>query len=144
MLVLVVDDVVSNRRLAEALLQQAGFGVWLAADGAAALEALRHDLLPDVVLMDLHMPGMDGLTATRRIRGLEGRAGQVPVLALTADASTDRTQACLDAGMNGVVTKPIDITELVDAIAAVVPPPLPAFSQADEVSLPSEPAMRPT
>jgi CheY-like chemotaxis protein len=94
--------------------------------------------------MDLHMPGMDGLTATRRIRGLEGRAGQVPVLALTADASTDRTQACLDAGMNGVVTKPIDITELVDAIVAVVPPPLPAFSQADEVSLPSEPAMRPT
>ena len=144
MLVLVVDDVVSNRRLAEALLQQAGFSVWLAADGVAALEALRHDLLPDVVLMDLHMPGMDGLTATRRIRGLEGRAGQVPVLALTADASTDRTQACLDAGMNGVVTKPIDITQLVDAIAAAAPPPLPEFSPADAVSLPSEPAMRPT
>ncbi|HUB10820.1 MAG TPA: response regulator [Acetobacteraceae bacterium] len=141
LLVLVVDDVLSNRRLAEAMLHQAGYSVWVAADGPAALAALRRDLLPDVVLMDVHMPGMDGLTAARRIRALRGRAGHVPILAVTADVSTDRAQDYLHAGMNGVVTKPIDIAALDDAIAAVVTPPM--FSLEDAVSPRFAPATPP-
>jgi CheY-like chemotaxis protein len=121
LLVLVVDDVASNRRLAEALLQQAGYAVTLAADGAAAVAAVQRGPLPDVVLMDVYMPGIDGLTAARRIRALPGRAGQVPIIAVTADASADRAPAYLEAGMNGVVTKPIDMDELVGAITALVP-----------------------
>jgi CheY-like chemotaxis protein len=139
-LVLVVDDVLSNRRLAEALLRQAGYSVWLAANGAAALEAMQHDLLPDVVLMDVYMPGMDGLATSRRIRALPGRAGQVPIIAVTADASADRMPAYLAAGMNGAVTKPIDMEELVGAILAFAPPPPLPFNQEDAASLPSETA----
>lgn len=137
--VLVVDDVVSKRRLAEALLQQAGYRVTLAEDGLTCLAALQRDPVPDLVLMDVHMPNMDGMMTARRIRALPGRAGQVPILALTAEASADRAGDYLAAGMNGAVTKPIDFNALIDAIAAVAPP---AFSQADAASPPSAPARR--
>jgi signal transduction histidine kinase/ActR/RegA family two-component response regulator len=139
-LVLVIDDVASNRRLAEALLEQAGYAVLLAADGPAAVAALQSNTLPDVVLMDLHMPGMDGLETARRIRSLPGRAGLVPILAVTADASADHAPAILDAGMNGMVSKPIDIDELVSAIAAVVPPALATITDAGMALQAAEPA----
>lgn len=116
--VLVVDDVLSNRRLAEALLEQAGHRAVLAEDGFAAIAAMQAREIPDIVLMDLHMPGMDGLTAARRIRALPGRAGQVPILAVTADVSADRAADYVRSGMNGAVSKPIDVSELLDAIAA--------------------------
>jgi CheY-like chemotaxis protein len=119
--VLVVDDLASNRRLAETLLQQAGSAVALAPDGAAALAALQREPLPNVVLMDVYTPGMDGLTATRRIRALPGRAQGVPIIAVTADASADRAPDYLASGMNSVVTKPIDIDTLTGAIAACLP-----------------------
>lgn len=117
--VMVVDDVASNRKLAEVFLQQAGHHVHLAADAEAALAALSQGLVPDVVLMDVFMPGMDGLTASRRIRAMEGAAGKVPILALTADASPDRAQSYHAAGMNGCVTKPFDLDELLAAIGEV-------------------------
>jgi CheY-like chemotaxis protein len=71
--------------------------------------------------MDVYMPGMDGLLATRRIRALPGPAGQVPIVALTADVSLEQAQACREAGMNGFVTKPLDFGELLATIAAAVP-----------------------
>jgi signal transduction histidine kinase/FixJ family two-component response regulator len=119
--VLVVDDVPSNRRVAQVFLQQAGFIVDVAASGALALAAMERSPLPDIVLMDVYMPGMDGLLATRRIRALPGPAGQVPIVALTADVSLEQAQACREAGMNGFVTKPLDFGELLATIAAAVP-----------------------
>ena len=119
--VLVVDDVPTNRRLAEVLLRQAGFEVELAADGAEAVAALRQRRIPDVVLMDIYMPGMDGITATRQIRSLPSAAGQVPIIALTADASPDQIRACQAAGTNGYVAKPFNIEALLASIRAVMP-----------------------
>ena len=119
--VLVVDDVPTNRRLAEVLLRQAGFEVELAADGAEAVTMLRHGRIPDVVLMDIYMPGMDGITATRHIRDLPSAAGRVPIIALTADASPDQIRACQAAGTNGYVAKPFNIEALVASIRAVLP-----------------------
>ena len=71
----------------------------------------------DVVLMDVRMPQMDGLEATRRIRGLEGPRGHVPVVALTAQAFTGQVQECRDAGMDGHVAKPFDMDTLIAAVA---------------------------
>ena len=119
--VLVVDDVPTNRRLAEVLLRQAGFEVALAADGAEAVAALRQGQIPDVVLMDIYMPGMDGIAATRHIRGLPGAIGQIPIIALTADASPDQIRACEAAGTNGYVAKPFSIEALLASIRAVLP-----------------------
>ncbi len=119
--VLVVDDVPTNRRLAEVLLRQAGFAVELAADGAEAVTMLRHGRIPDVVLMDIYMPGMDGITATRHIRDLPSAAGRVPIIALTADASPDQLRACQAAGTNGYIAKPFNIEALVASIRSVLP-----------------------
>jgi CheY-like chemotaxis protein len=123
--VLVVDDVAANRRLAEVLLNQAGFVVDLAVDGASALARLDAGPNPDVILMDVYMPGMDGLTATRRIRALDGPVSQIPIIALTADVSPDQIRACHQAGMNSYLAKPFNVQDLLDAIAAVATPPSP-------------------
>lgn len=123
--VLVVDDVAANRRLAEVLLKQAGFVVDLAVDGASALARLDAGPNPDVILMDVYMPGMDGLTAARRIRALDGPISQIPIIALTADASPDQIRACHQAGMNSYLAKPFNVQDLLDAIAACARPPAP-------------------
>jgi CheY-like chemotaxis protein len=124
--VLVVDDVAANRRLAEVLLKQAGFAVDLAVDGAAALAALAEGPSPDVILMDVYMPGIDGLTAARRIRAMDGPVGQIPIIALTADASPDQIRACHQAGMNSYLAKPFNVQDLLEAIEACVEPASPS------------------
>jgi CheY-like chemotaxis protein len=121
--VLVVDDVAPNRMVARALLEGAGHAVEAVADGADAVEAVRHGAF-DLVLMDVHMPGMDGLETTRRIRALEGPERQVRIIALTADALRDRVEACLAAGMDGHLAKPLDratLLTLVDGVGAPAP-----------------------
>jgi CheY-like chemotaxis protein len=123
----VVDDVASNRKVAEVFLQQAGFSVILAVDGASALAIMEQEPPPDLVLMDVYMPGMDGLMATRHIRSRPGAAGQVPIIALTADVSVEQAQACRAAGMNGFIAKPLDFGELLAAIAQAVPVAAPAL-----------------
>jgi signal transduction histidine kinase/CheY-like chemotaxis protein len=115
--ILVVDDIAANRMVAEALLTQAGHHVQTCAGGACAIDALAQGPLPDVVLMDVHMPGMNGLQATARIRALPGAAGRVPVLAVTAEAAPEEVRACLAAGMDGHVAKPIDRAALLESIA---------------------------
>ena len=74
----------------------------------------------DVVLMDVHLPGIDGVTATRRIRGLDGAAAAVPIIALTANAMKGDRDGYLAAGMDDYVSKPIDASALQAAIARVL------------------------
>ena len=117
---LVVDDVALNRKTIRALLEYAGHEVEVAENGRAALAALGRFPLPDIVLMDQSMPEMDGNTATRYIRSLPGRAGQVPILAVTANALPENIEASLAAGMDGHIAKPIELKMLLDAAAQVL------------------------
>jgi signal transduction histidine kinase/AmiR/NasT family two-component response regulator len=115
--VLVVDDVGLNRMTARALLEHAGHVVEDVVDGHAALAALARRPLPDIILMDQSMPGMDGYTTARHIRALAGRAGRLPILAVTANALPEDIAASLAAGMDGHVAKPIELKALLAAIA---------------------------
>lgn len=117
--ILAVDDNAVNRDIVRSLLQRAGHAVTTAAEGHEAVR-LAEERDFDVVLMDLQMPGMDGLTATRSIRALPDPMGSVPVIALTAHASHGLRPECLEAGMNGFVTKPIHPVALLTEIAAVL------------------------
>lgn len=116
--VLVADDVAANRMVARAMLVAAGHRVDSATDGAEALAAVARETY-DVVLMDLQMPVMDGLEATRRIRELDGGRASVPILAVTASALPEQVQACHDAGMDGHLAKPIDRESLLAAVSSL-------------------------
>jgi signal transduction histidine kinase/CheY-like chemotaxis protein len=118
--ILVVDDVALNRMTARALLSHAGHVVMEAADGHAALAAIAGGELPDIVLMDQSMPTMDGHSVTRLIRSMRGPVGAVPILALTANALPEDIAASLEAGMDGHVTKPIELKALLGAIAGAL------------------------
>ena len=115
-----MDDIATNRMIAEALLRQVGHEVDSVEDGYAALAAITRGPLPDVVLMDQSMPGMDGYTTTRHIRAMPGRAGLLPIMALTADAMPEQISASLAAGMDGHVAKPITRANLLAGIAAAL------------------------
>jgi CheY-like chemotaxis protein len=104
--VLLVEDNDINQMVARELLEEAGMFVEIANHGAQALEALQRSSF-DLVFMDMQMPVMDGLQATREIREQEGFA-HLPVVAMTANAMARDRETCLRAGMNDVVTKPID------------------------------------
>jgi CheY-like chemotaxis protein len=123
LVILVAEDNEINALLARALLVKLGHQPTMTASGDAAVDswlAARAAGTPyDRVLMDLHMPGMDGLEATRRIREIEaeGGAARTPILALTANASADDRQACLEAGMDGFLVKPLDRERLAVALA---------------------------
>ena len=105
------DDAPANRELVSVLLGGMGLVVDTVENGAEAVEAVRHEAY-DLVLMDVHMPVMDGLDATRAIRGLGGRVGRIPIIALTANVGREQVQACLEAGMNGHLAKPIDVNQM--------------------------------
>jgi PAS domain S-box-containing protein len=114
--VLVVDDVATNRQLIAALLKQRGHAVTLATDGDEAV-ALATDERFDLILMDVNMPRMDGLSATRAIRAGHGRSAGVPIVALTANTFPEEIAACRAAGMNGHLAKPIDRRSLAELLA---------------------------
>jgi len=104
--ILVAEDNSINQRVAAGYLERAGHRVDLASNGVEALSAVR--ALPyDVVLMDMQMPEMDGLSATRAIRTLGGDRGRVAIIGLTANAMDIDRKACLDAGMDDYLTKPV-------------------------------------
>ncbi|MCX6626916.1 MAG: ATP-binding protein, partial [Candidatus Solibacter sp.] len=119
--VLVAEDNPINQKVICAMLRRQGWSVTLAGNG---VEACRHFLEDgfDLVLMDVQMPEMDGLEATRRIRAEEARRGsaRLPILALTAHASQAQHEQCLAQGMDVVITKPINLPGLLREIAAVV------------------------
>lgn len=105
---LVVDDQALNRSVAEALLREKGAKVLQAEHGEQALDLLRGGCLPDAILMDVNMPGLDGLATTRCLRTLAGAAGRVPVLAVTANDSPAQEAAAREAGMQAMLGKPLD------------------------------------
>ncbi|WP_420565909.1 ATP-binding protein [Thalassobaculum sp.] len=116
--VLVAEDNVVNQQVARGLLGRDGHSVTIVETGRAAVDAVRDGGF-DVVLMDLHMPEMGGLDATRAIRALDGPAAAVPIVAATAGAMDHEIRACLEAGMNAAVPKPIDPRVLTRTLAAV-------------------------
>ena len=122
--ILVAEDNEINALLARALLEKLGHRAVVVESGGAAIacwQAARDAGAPfDRVLMDLHMPGMDGLEAARRIRAIEAddEIVRTPIIALTANASAEDRQACRAAGMDGFVVKPLDREHLAAALAA--------------------------
>jgi CheY-like chemotaxis protein len=127
--VLLVEDNAINARLTIAMLEKAGHRVRHLTSGSAAVNEMHASLSgssnalspPDLILMDVQMPGMSGLDATRRIRALENSfaAASRPILALTANARAEDYDACIASGMNGFLSKPFDRADLDEAIARV-------------------------
>lgn len=128
--ILVADDNAINLAVARAILEAFGASLATAGNGAEALDLLRREPV-DLVLMDIHMPIMDGFEALTRLRAGEGGPNDVPVIALTADAMTGAIEALLAAGFDGVAPKPINPQQLVGMIAAVRTP-APAHEVAPE------------
>ena len=129
--VLLVEDNSANRRLAQIVLARHGHAITAVDSGAAALEALQHGRF-DLILMDVQMPGMDGIDTTRAIRQSERRCGRrLPIIALTAHAMAGDRERCLDAGMDGYLVKPIHPTALLDAVERLGLRPEQAGADAD-------------
>jgi signal transduction histidine kinase/ActR/RegA family two-component response regulator len=120
-LALLVDDNQVNRLLGSRLLNQLGVEVIEAADGFEALERLQQHPV-DVVLMDLQMPGMDGLEATRRIRRGEALNPSIPVIAMTANVLAEHRRQCEEAGMQGFLAKPFRRDDIIRALDQLFPP----------------------
>ena len=109
--VLVVEDNATNRRIIAMLLEKLGVAADMAENGQEALDWLARERY-DMVLMDVQMPGMDGLETTRRIRAGERSGVRIPIVAMTANAMKGDREACLAAGMDGYLSKPISPAEL--------------------------------
>ena len=119
MRVLIVDDHPVNRDLLRIMMQAADCDVFEAADGREAIDAVGAKPL-DLVLMDVRMPGMDGLAATGAIRALDAPARDIPILAVTADAMPEDAARCLAAGMDGHLPKPVTQARLYEAVNAAL------------------------
>jgi len=117
--VLLAEDSVVSQQVAGELLGLAGVVVDVAGDGKSAVEAASRTAY-DLILMDVQMPGLDGLEATRRIRRIPGRE-QMPIVAMTANAFEDDRRACIDAGMNDHLAKPVDPERLFAALERWIP-----------------------
>ncbi|MCC6313504.1 MAG: response regulator [Thermomicrobiales bacterium] len=116
--VLLVEDDPANRGLASRVLSNCGYSHAVAIDGQDALDKVA-ERRPDLILMDLSMPGMDGWEATRRLRADPANA-TVRVLALTAHAMRGDREKALDAGCDDVLTKPYRPTELIEAVRRLI------------------------
>ena len=121
--VLLVEDNSMNREIATAILEEAGFKVDTAENGAIAVEKVTYypEGFYDVILMDIQMPVMDGYTATRKIRSLENKAiAKIPIIAVSANAFDEDRQTSLEAGMNGHLAKPIVVDELLEVLGGIL------------------------
>ena len=118
--ILIVDDNPVNLKLATDVLEMEGYAVEKAVDAEQAQEMLK-SATPDLILMDIALPGMDGLTLTRKLKADE-RLRHVPVVAMTAFAMKGDEQKALAAGCDGYITKPIDTRKLPQQVAAYLLP----------------------
>ena len=121
-LILIIEDNEKNRRLVRDVLQFKGYQTIESETGEEGVELAR-GRQPALVLMDIQLPGIDGYEATRRIRRAESDADArpVPIFALTADALETGRKACLVAGMDGFLTKPVDPAEIDAVLATIIP-----------------------
>jgi len=116
--VLVVEDDLVNQTVIRAFLGKLGLKSENAANGALAVQRITSGHRPDLILMDLQMPELDGYEATREIRAfeLQHALNPIPIIALTAAAFPEERARCFEAGMNGFLSKPVSLNELMDAI----------------------------
>lgn len=119
-LILVVDDSVDNVAVISLDLQQQGYRVVTASNGEEAV-VVATQMLPNLILMDINLPTLDGLGATRRIRETEGLR-DVPIVAITAFGTEGFQRAAYDAGISGYLTKPIDFDRMHQLIARLLSP----------------------
>ncbi len=126
--ILIAEDNAVNRRLATKVLESAGHQVTAASNGKQAAQLFAAESF-DLVFMDIEMPEMDGLEATQAIRAGEPKGSHIPIYALTAHAMAGDREKCIAAGMDGYISKPIDVDEVLNIIAAVAsaPPRIEAF-----------------
>jgi CheY-like chemotaxis protein len=117
--VLVVEDFEDNRFMMRRLLEMSGYQVLEATNGAEAVELAGREH-PDLILMDLSLPVLDGLAATRRIRN-QGGLSKVPIIAVSAHDTADFHAEALAAGCNDYVTKPIDFDQLESLLSRLLP-----------------------
>jgi len=121
--ILVVEDNQVNQKVVTAVLRKRGYRIELANDGMEALSKLEKNGSFDLVLMDVQMPVLDGLEATRRIRQ-EKRWRDLPIVAMTAHAMNGDRERCLDAGMNGYISKPVHPSHLLNTVDEYLNPPV--------------------
>jgi CheY-like chemotaxis protein len=117
--VLVVEDNDMNMQLVEYLLEEGGYEIVKATSGEDALAVARSGQHVDLILMDIHLPGMDGLSVVRQMKSEAGMNG-VPILALTAHAMRGDRDRFLEAGCDGYISKPIDVKTFLGAISQYV------------------------
>ena len=114
--ILVVEDNDMNMQLVEFLLEEGGYDIVKAASGEEALAITRQgEQAPDLILMDIHLPGMDGLSVVREMK-TNARTSRIPILALTAHAMRGDKDRFLEAGCDGYISKPIDVKTFIAAI----------------------------
>lgn len=117
--ILVAEDSADTRAVLRRVLASYGYRVVEAADGREAVEATLREC-PDLVLMDLNMPIMDGLAATQRIRELKDKCGNLPIVALTAFDTYGMREAALEAGCDAYLLKPLALDELESVVAGLL------------------------
>jgi two-component system cell cycle response regulator DivK len=116
--ILIIEDNEVNRKLVEVILTKSGYAVLSATDAEEGISLARREH-PDLILMDIHLPGMDGLSATRILKG-EPSTMDIPIIALTALAMKGDEERSLEAGCDDYVDKPIRHQSLVDAVVRLL------------------------
>ncbi len=118
--ILLAEDGWLNQKIAETILTQHGYTVVVAHNGHDVLTAVQHEAF-DLILMDVHMPGMDGVETAAAIRAQEQvTGGHIPILAMTESAMDDDRARCLDAGMDGYIAKPVHAADLYQAVEEMI------------------------
>ncbi len=119
--ILLVEDNEMNRDMLARRLEKRGYSVVIAVDGSQGI-AMTHSEKPDLVLMDMSLPGIDGWEATRQLKGDKNTAG-IPIIALTAHAMAEDRERALAAGCNEYESKPVDLANLLAKLEAILGPP---------------------
>jgi CheY-like chemotaxis protein len=117
--VLVVEDNDMNMQLVEYLLEEGGYQIVKASSGEEALSIARGGEVVDLILMDIHLPDMDGISVVREMKG-DARTSAIPILALTAHAMRGDKDRFLEAGCDGYISKPIDVKTFLSSIRQFV------------------------